>query len=132
MNNNRRKFLKIASLSAFALSSGIASMGLSASEAEAKLAPGFYDHGPKTLHAKRWAMVIDTRQFKSPEDYTPLIRACHREHNVPDIPSDKNIKWLWIDSFEHVFPDDMNAHMTKRLQDAGKAIETATYRVTGF
>lgn len=116
MNNNRRKFLKIASLSAFALSSGIASLGLSATDAEAKLAPGFYDHGPNTLHAKRWAMVIDTREFSSPEDYQHIIRACHKAHNVPDIPGPKNIKWFWLDSYDHTFPDDMNPYMSEKVK----------------
>ena len=117
MNANRRKFLKVAGLSAFALSSGLAGLGM-ASEANAQLAPGSYGHGEKTAHAKRWAMVIDTRQFRSAEDYKPLIRACHEAHNVPDIPDNKNIKWMWLDSFEHVFPDDMNEHMSQRIKDA--------------
>ncbi|MCR5814741.1 MAG: 4Fe-4S dicluster domain-containing protein [Desulfovibrio sp.] len=117
MNTNRRKFLKVAGLSAFALSSGLAGLG-TASDACAQLAPGSYGHGDKTAHAKRWAMVIDTRQFKSAEDYKPLIRACHEAHNVPDIPDNKNIKWMWLDSFEHVFPDDMNEHMSQRIKNA--------------
>ena len=117
MNTNRRKFLKVAGLSAFALSSGLAGLG-TASDANAQLAPGSYGHGENTAHAKRWAMVIDTRQFRSAEDYKPLIRACHEAHNVPDIPDNKNIKWMWLDSFEHVFPDDMNEHMSQRIKDA--------------
>ncbi|MBR3663229.1 MAG: 4Fe-4S dicluster domain-containing protein [Desulfovibrio sp.] len=117
MNTNRRKFLKVAGLSAFALSSGLAGLGMT-TEACAQLAPGKYGHGDKTAHAKRWAMVIDTRQFRSAEDYKPLIRACHEAHNVPDIPDNKNIKWMWLDSFEHVFPDDMNEHMSQRIKDS--------------
>ena len=118
MNTNRRKFLKIASLSAFALSSGVASLGLGAKEAQAQLAPGAYGHGDKSLHAKRWAMVIDTREFKTAADYEPLIKACHRAHNVPDIPGNKNIKWLWLDSYEQCFPDDMNPHLSTKMQQA--------------
>lgn len=118
MNTDRRKFLKIASLSAFALSSGVASLGLTSSEAKAQLAPGAYGHDLKTLHAKRWAMVIDTRQFTSAEDYEPLIRACHHAHNVPDIPAPKNIKWMWLDNYEHCFPDDLNEHLSTKLQKA--------------
>lgn len=118
MNANRRKFLKIASLSAFALSGGLATLGLTAKEAEAQLAPGGYGHAAVAKHAKRWAMVIDTRRFSGPEDYAPLIKACHMAHNVPDIPDDKNIKWLWLDSFDHVFPDDMNPYMSKKIKGA--------------
>ncbi|MCK7466759.1 MAG: hypothetical protein MZU91_00495 [Desulfosudis oleivorans] len=37
------------------------------------------------LTAKRWAMVIDTRKFKTDEDCRRCIDACHKAHNVPDI-----------------------------------------------
>ncbi|MCR4667389.1 MAG: 4Fe-4S dicluster domain-containing protein [Desulfovibrio sp.] len=117
MNGDRRKFLKVAGLSAFALTSGLAGLGLP-TKANAQLAPGEYGHGDATVHAKRWAMVIDTRQFKSADDYKPLIEACHKAHNVPDIPGDKTIKWLWLDTYEHVFPDDMNEHMSDRVKGA--------------
>lgn len=62
------------------------------------------EKGVNALHAKRWAMVIDTRQFTGPRDYEPLIEACHKFHNVPHVPGDQNIKWFWLDSFEHTFP----------------------------
>lgn len=113
MENSRRKFLKIAGISAFALASGL---GASIPEARAQIAPGQYVPRPGMLHAKRWAMVIDTRQFKSAEDYEPCIQACVREHNIPDIPDDQNIKWIWYDSFDHVFPDDMNNHLNTAVR----------------
>ncbi len=116
MNANRRQFLKVASLSAMALSSGMAT--LCASEALAQIAPGKYEKGEKARKAKRWAMVIDTRKFSSEKDYAPLIEACHKAHNVPNIPGDKNIKWFWLDSYEHTFPDDMNEHMSQKLTKA--------------
>ncbi len=116
MNANRRKFLKVASLSAMALSSGMATLG--ASEALAQLAPGRYEKGEKARKAKRWAMVIDTRKFSGEKDYAPLIEACHKVHNVPDIPGNKNIKWFWLDSYEHTFPDDMNDHMSEKITKA--------------
>ncbi len=53
----------------------------------------------------RWAMVIDTRQFKTEEDFTKVIEACHRAHNVPNIPDPvRQVKWIWIDTFERAFP----------------------------
>ncbi|MBR4741713.1 MAG: 4Fe-4S dicluster domain-containing protein [Desulfovibrio sp.] len=117
MNTNRRKFLKLASLSTFALTSGVSTLSLTADPVHAKLAPGNYGDADVALHAKRWAMVIDTRRFRSEEDYQPLIKACHRAHNVPDIPNEKNIKWFWLDSFDHVFPDDMNPHLSQHLKN---------------
>ena len=115
MNKSRRSFLKVAGLSAFALSSGVAALDALAGNALAQVAPGRYERADHALHAKRWAMVIDTRQFAGPQDYDPLIEACHKAHNVPHIPDNQDIKWFWLDSFEHTFPDEMNAHLdTKR------------------
>lgn len=118
MNTSRRSFLKVAGLSAFALSSGMASRAGTAGAAGAQIAPGRYERGAKALTAKRWAMVIDTRQFHSPEDYEALIEACHKVHNVPHIPGNQNIKWFWLDKYDRVFPDDMNAHINTKTRQA--------------
>ena len=69
MNTSRRSFLKVAGLSAFALSSGMASLAGTAGAARAQIAPGRYEKGEHALTAKRWAMVIDTRKFTSPEHF---------------------------------------------------------------
>ena len=66
MNKSRRSFLKVAGLSAFALSSGVAALDALAGNALAQVAPGRYERADHALHAKRWAMVIDTRQFAGP------------------------------------------------------------------
>lgn len=105
MKTGRRQFLKIAGMTAAALAAGLPQ------EAGAQIAPGRYIKRPGMLEAKRWAMVIDTRRFRSAEDYEPCIKACNRAHNVPDIPGNQDIKWIWTDSFEHVFPDEMNEHL---------------------
>ncbi|MGE9984067.1 sulfate reduction electron transfer complex DsrMKJOP subunit DsrO [Desulfovibrio sp. SGI.169] len=118
MNTSRRSFLKVAGLSAFALSSGMASLAGTTGAARAQIAPGRYARGEKALTAKRWAMVIDTRQFHTPRDYEPLIEACHKVHNVPHIPGNQNIKWLWLDKYDRAFPDDMNAHISDRTRQA--------------
>lgn len=118
MNKSRRSFLKVAGLSACALSSGMAGLGALSGVAQAQIAPGRYEKGVNALHAKRWAMVIDTRQFTGPRDYEPLIEACHKFHNVPHVPGEQNIKWFWLDSFEHTFPDEMNAFLDKRRAEA--------------
>lgn len=118
MNTSRRSFLKVAGLSAFALSSGMAGLAGTAGAARAQIAPGRYERGENALTAKRWAMVIDTRQFRGPEDYEALIEACHKVHNVPHIPGNQNIKWFWLDKYDRVFPDDMNAHINDKTRQA--------------
>ena len=118
MNKNRRSFLKVAGLSVFALSSGLSGL---AGSANAMVSPGHYEK--KGLTAKRWAMVIDTRGFNSPEDYKPLIEACHKAHNVPTIKGSANaeghdaqeIKWLWLDKFDNVFPEEQNKYLNERV-----------------
>ena len=105
MKTGRRQFLKIAGMTAAALAAGLPQ------NAGAQIAPGRYIKRSGMLEAKRWAMVIDTRRFRSAEDYAPCIKACNRAHNIPDIPGDQDIKWIWTDSFEHVFPDEMNEHL---------------------
>ena len=112
MNNSRRSFLKVAGLSVFALSSGVAGL------AHAQVAPGRYERGADALKAKRWAMVIDTSAFTSAEDYTPIIEACHTVHNVPAIPGRQEIKWLWLDTYDHAFPDDLSEHQKPALLQA--------------
>ncbi|MDR2056249.1 MAG: 4Fe-4S dicluster domain-containing protein [Desulfovibrio sp.] len=116
MNKSRRSFLKVAGLSVFALSGGLAAQTAMPGTANAKIAPGSYAKGENSLHAKRWAMVIDTRKFAGPKDYEPLIEACHKAHNVPHIPDAQNVKWFWLDSYEHSFPDDMNAYLDNKTR----------------
>ena len=113
MNNSRRSFLKVAGLSVFALSSGVAGLANAA-----QVAPGRYERGANALHAKRWAMVIDTRAFKSAEEYKPIIEACHSFHNVPKIPGKQEIKWMWLDNYDHAFPDELSEHQKPSLLQA--------------
>lgn len=96
-----------------ALATGIGSV--CASNALAMTVPGSYEKSDSGLNSKRWAMVIDTRQFSKPEDYRDIINACHKTHNVPKIDGPQNIKWLWIDKYEHCFPDDLNEHLPQHI-----------------
>ena len=108
MNNSRRHFLKVAGISACALSAGLAGV--------AQAQAGSYEPNAQGLKAKRWAMVINTRKFTSAEDYKPLIEACHKAHNVPDVPGNQNIKWMWLDKYDRVFTDDMNAQLPEKFK----------------
>ncbi len=105
MKNNRRSFIKLA---------GLAAAGLCVAP-KATLASGGghspVKAGPKAEHAKRWAMVIDTRKVHTEEDIKVLQHACHSVHNVPDIPTKQNIKWLWSAPYEECFPEQQNPHL---------------------
>ncbi len=114
MNSTRRKFLKVAGLSAFALGSGV-SGALCAKDALAKQI-GSYEPNAQAKHAKRWAMVIDTRKLTTAEDMKPLIEACHKVHNVPTMDGDQEVKWLWSDSFAHTFPDENHEMLPTRIK----------------
>lgn len=113
MENSRRKFLKMAGISALALASAMTALE---GGAMAQIAPGRYVKRKGMLTAKRWAMVIDTRRFTSEADFAPIIHACNVAHNIPDIPGDKNVKWIWTDTYDHVFPDDMNNHLNTAVR----------------
>lgn len=103
MKRSRRQFLKVAGLSVLGLGAQLAT-GSVAGAAEAEQ----YAPHAEGLTAERWAMVIDTRAFESAEDFTACIDACHKAHNVPNIPGNQEIKWIWTDKYEHLFPEQVN------------------------
>jgi Fe-S-cluster-containing dehydrogenase component len=115
MSISRREFLKIASASALLGFGGISAFEI--------LEPGQFEASqvmpdPRGLVAKRWAMVVDTSRFKTDEDYKRCIEACHRIHNVPDVGNTKEeIKWIWTDTFEHVFPGQESEFLSERIKD---------------
>lgn len=101
MKTTRRHFLKVAGISSFALFSGISS-------AQAQVAPknAYYEKNQEGIIAKRFAMVIDTRELDN-EKIKAITDACHKGHNVPtSIPAPQDVKWIWTDKFPAVFPDD--------------------------
>lgn len=107
MDSKRRDFLKIAGISALA---GIGApsafnmllKGEVPVSAEAAAQPAA---APGTI---RYGMVIDVRKFAGdPGLAAQCIKACHGIHNVPDFGNRKDeIKWLWLESHQHAFPDD--------------------------
>jgi len=65
----------------------------------------------------RWAMAIDTRVFKTEEDFQKVIQACHRAHNVPSIPDPlREVKWIWVDTFERAFPTIENQYISDDIK----------------
>lgn len=116
MKKSRREFLKIAGLSALGLGAGAAlDFGGLTSQARAQQPPE-YEQNPNALSATHWGMVIFASKFESYEDFKTCIDACHKIHNVPNIPGKQDVKWLWTDSFEHTFPEHPNKFLPEGVE----------------
>jgi len=114
MKSSRRRFLKIA---------GISALGLGAKPVLDVMASSSETAAPKTikgenaLTAKRWGMVIDTRKLQSEEDLEPMIEICDKIHNVPKFENKNHeIKWLWTEEFKHEFPMQEPDFLNDRLK----------------
>ncbi len=110
MGIDRRKFLKIAGVSAIVGASGKLGFEL--------LAPGDVDASVKEVpltNAKQWGMVVDTR--KMTDDILKRCQTvCHQGHNVPDWGNKRlEVKWNWSDTFEHTFPEHNSQYMSESM-----------------
>ena len=88
MKSGRRSFLKIAGATALGL--GIKPVFDVFAVSEEKASPQILND-EKSLAAKQWAMVVDTRKIHSIEDIQRMASACHHIHNVPDLKN-KNMQ----------------------------------------
>lgn len=116
MKQNRRKFIKFA---------GAAAATLCVAPKVAKAAHGGHAPvkvNPESLHAKHWAMVIDTTKLDSDEAIAPFVEACHKAHNVPHIEGNQNIKWIWTASYEEAFPEQENPHLEESVKERRYAL----------
>jgi molybdopterin-containing oxidoreductase family iron-sulfur binding subunit len=118
MDSSRRQILKFFGISALAMSTKpILDAFATETAAEGAEAEGFTQDGPEALKARQWAMVIDTREFHSIEDVEPLVEACHKIHNVPDLPLKRHeIKWIWETEYKHAFPMKDAQFMAEELE----------------
>ncbi|KKM09741.1 4Fe-4S ferredoxin [Clostridiales bacterium PH28_bin88] len=74
----------------------------------------------RALAGKKWAMIVDMKKCyqEGKEGCTDCILACHRVHNVPDIPDpEEEVKWIWTEPYEHVFPDQKHKYTEEGLKD---------------
>ncbi|QTA84867.1 sulfate reduction electron transfer complex DsrMKJOP subunit DsrO [Desulfonema magnum] len=130
MESNRRKFLKVAGISALGIAGAKPVLNAFASEQEeeAQHADVEIRKNEKALTARQWAMVIDTRKLQSEEDLKPIIEACHKTHNVPDVMDTENaeydednqrhvIKWIWEEEYKHAFPTKSTEFLDDRLKN---------------
>jgi molybdopterin-containing oxidoreductase family iron-sulfur binding subunit len=107
MENSRRRFLKLAGISALGLGATPALNAFSSSGGEhGDARQPEVKKGSLALKAKQWAMVIDTTKLTSAEDMEPIIEACHKTHNVPSLENPNHeIKWIWGEPFHNAFTD---------------------------
>ena len=123
MKKDRRDFLKIAGLSAIAgIGAPSAFTSLLKGTAEASSgAHGADPHGSghgEAKTGKRLGMVIDIRKFAAyPALAHRCVEVCHTIHNVPDFGNKKDeIKWIWVDGYEHVFPEHSQYKRNEALE----------------
>jgi Fe-S-cluster-containing dehydrogenase component len=114
MESSRRRFIKLA---------GITALGLSAQPVIKAVAAAPSSQGyemtkrAEALTASQWGMVIDTRRFKTAKDVQPLIDACHKVHNVPNFTDRRHeIKWLWEVPYHNAFPDAHNPFLSEAAE----------------
>jgi molybdopterin-containing oxidoreductase family iron-sulfur binding subunit len=96
MGNSRRSFLKVAGITALGIGTKPVLDVFAASGGHGAEPKPEVSQNEEVLTAKRWGMVIDTRKFHSAEDLDPIIEACHKIHNVPELTEPRHkIMWLW-------------------------------------
>ncbi len=105
MGECRRTFLKRAGLLAWGAGCGLPLLGGAAGAVKEALDAG-------APSAKQWGLVVDLEKCRSEEVRLACVEACHREHNVPQIPDPKQeVKWIWSESYESAFPDQSHRYM---------------------
>ena len=98
MGEDRRRFLKLAGLTALCAAGKGSLTRLAGAETSA---PG--GAAPKKV---RLAMVIDPRKCLEKEGCTACIDACNHAHNVPTFSDPKHeVKWIWKEPFSDAFLD---------------------------
>ena len=113
MSMDRRKFLKVA---------GVSALGLAGLPASRLLAAGDPRFNPPAegLQGKQWAMVIDLTVKASDN---AAIAACHKIHNVPEHVNPRHeIKWLWNTGFKNAFPGLASKHMAVQYKEKDSAL----------
>jgi Fe-S-cluster-containing dehydrogenase component len=111
MDESRRRFLKDFGLAAVGVGCGLPLLdsGRWMVRAAAPVA---------AARGTQWAMVIDLDKAVREDVRSACVEACDREHNVPHIPDpQEEVKWIWSERYEHVFPDEVHAHTADELRD---------------
>lgn len=108
-NMSRRKFLQLSALTA---GMGLLA-GCGATEKPSALGGGHYEPGTEKINGKNWGMLIDSEKIGK-KDIARMREACHKAHNVPDVPGKKHeVKWIWEEPFENLFFEETTPLLNK-------------------
>jgi Fe-S-cluster-containing dehydrogenase component len=120
MDESRRRFMKGLGLAALGAGAGfplLEGAGRALAHGVEHRAPGPSPAG--TAGTKQWAMVVDVEKCLGERVRQACIEACDGAHNVPHIPVERDeVKWIWSEPLEDVFPDQVHAHTPPELRDA--------------
>lgn len=106
--------MKVAGISALGLAGAMSAPAVAG--AAAKSGPAYGDV-PSQLKAKRWGMAIFTERFKTLADFEKVMAACHKPHNIPEIPNKKQeIKWIWHDNYHATFTEAVPAFSAEDVE----------------
>jgi molybdopterin-containing oxidoreductase family iron-sulfur binding subunit len=106
MSTDRRGFLKAAGVLTLAFGTGevvrVAANGRPAAATPAA------EGAPRRA---RWGLVVDTTRCGKREGCRDCRVACHRAHNVPDLPEARHeVKWIWTESLRRTFPETFHEY----------------------
>ena len=112
MNEDRRSFLKrAAGYAGLGLGCGFPLLDTACSDSSS-------NEGDGRSSSNQWAMVIDIQKCLLEDVRRACTKACNREHNVPEIPdSEEEVKWIWSEDYEDVFPDQAHQYTAASLKD---------------
>jgi molybdopterin-containing oxidoreductase family iron-sulfur binding subunit len=117
MDSSRRRVLQLLGLSALALSAKPVLNAFAKEEAHGEGPEAQTKQDSRALSARQWAMVIDSRKFKSEADVEPLIEVCHKIHNVPLLKNKRHeIKWIWPEEYHNAFPGKAARFVDERVE----------------
>ena len=117
MDSSRRRILQLLGVSALTLSARPV-FNAFAKEEQAAGGEAAFKVGAKALKAKQWAIVIDTRRFESEANLKPLIEACNRAHNIPQMQNKRHeIKWIWGTHYHNAFPGKAGRFLAEAVED---------------
>jgi Fe-S-cluster-containing dehydrogenase component len=67
----------------------------------------------------QWGMVVDLELCRRDDVRAACVEACRHAHNVPRIPDpEERVEWLWTETYQHVFPDEVHAHTPAETREA--------------
>jgi len=119
MSVDRRKFFKIAGLTALGLAGKPVFEVFAQGEDPIDSIPAVPEIGQSTgpLTARRWAMVVDIKKCLNEGECTDCIVACHAVHNVPDFDNRKDeVKWIWKEPFHHAFHEQEHPYLQEEVK----------------